>query len=205
MILPPIGPDLPGEIWKPVPGYEELVEVSNHGRLRSTPRKLGGEITAVRGKRAEITRYLCANLPGPVCGYGNPRSRVRDTTWKVPVHRIVALVFLGVPPKEKKYINHKDGNKLNNCVENLEYCTNGENVRHAWATGLTKGNMRKKRLSAEIYDEIRDAYNHGGWTYDRLAVKYNISSAQVRYILHTSKTTSRKKRPLVAKRPGKMR
>lgn len=53
------------------------------------------------------------------------------------IHRLVAETF--IPKIEgKTFVNHKDGNKLNNSVENLEWCTNQENLDHAWATGLCK-------------------------------------------------------------------
>lgn len=56
-------------------------------------------------------------------------------TKAMKVHRLVAELF--VPnPRDLKEINHKDGNKLNNCADNLEWCTRGENVHHAYATGL---------------------------------------------------------------------
>lgn len=213
MLLPPIGPDLSGEIWKPVPGYETLIEVSSKGRLRSTPRKLGTAVSsALANGESGYTakRYLCANLPGPVCGFGRPRckgkSRSGSAAWQVPIHRLVALVFLGPNPPEKTQVNHKDGNKLNNSLENLEYCTPAENAQHAYATGLNDPNKRrKKRLGPAIYDEIRDLYIAGGWTHETLAVKYGVSATNIGYILHRSKATLREKVPVVGKAPGRMR
>ena len=185
MIPPPIGPDLPGEIWKPIPGFEHHAEISNKGRLRSTPRKLGHE--AAGG-------YLMANLPGPVRGYGRPRSRNRDKhAWQVPVHQIMASVFLGDHPIEKTQINHKDGNKLNNSVDNLEYCTPSENTLHAYAMGLNPGNGPKRKLTPALYDEIRDLYRQGGWTHEKLAVKYGVTATHIGYVLHRSKATARDK------------
>ena len=51
------------------------------------------------------------------------------------VARLVAMTFLGLPPKGYT-VNHKDGNRLNNAIENLEWLTIGDNVRHAFETGL---------------------------------------------------------------------
>ena len=53
------------------------------------------------------------------------------------VHRVVAIAFLPATPG-LDFVNHKDGNKQNNAVENLEWCNRGENMRHAYRTGLKK-------------------------------------------------------------------
>jgi len=173
----PIGPDLPGEIWKPVPGHERLVEISNLGRLRTTPRVVGSE--AANG-------YMQANLPGMVMGKGQARTRKRDHgTFKVPVHWIVCLTFLGPPPTNKHEPNHKDGNKLNNSVGNLEYVTRSENIRHAYKLGLRK-RCHTHKLSDEQYAEIRRLYRTGEWTYDQLAVQFGVSSNNIGYVLHRS-------------------
>lgn len=54
------------------------------------------------------------------------------------IHQLVAKTFIP-NPDNLPCINHKDGNKLNNLIENLEWCTQGQNASHAWQTGLNKG------------------------------------------------------------------
>ena len=67
-----------------------------------------------------------------------------NTQIKVYVHKIIALAFIN----NAKYecINHKDGNKLNNAINNLEFCTNQENIVHAWNNNLIIRNERVFKL-----------------------------------------------------------
>jgi hypothetical protein len=106
------------EEWRIIesnPNYE----VSNTGRVRRIGRDKDHSMTA--NKRGYLKTDLYSN---------SIRSVVR-------VHRLVAETFIP-NPDNKPEVNHKDGNKLNNSVENLEWVTKKENCQHAWETGLAK-------------------------------------------------------------------
>lgn len=96
------------EIWKDIEGYEGIYQISNKGSVKSIPRKgaKGGLIKPTADKDG----YLCIGL----------NKNARRKTFKV--HRLVAAAF--IPNTENlPEVNHKDENKLNNCVDNLEWCT----------------------------------------------------------------------------------
>lgn len=100
--------DLPGEVWRCVVGQEDRYEVSNFGRVRTKPQILKAF--------AIPTGHLSINLGA------------RRRTY---VHRLVAEAFLA-PDANRVLVNHKDGNPANNLVENLEWCTPGENIAHGY-------------------------------------------------------------------------
>ena len=96
------------------------------------------------------------------------------------VHRVIAKAFL---PSDatKPYVNHKDGDKRNNHVDNLEWCTFSENIRHAYATGLNKGCPGEKNghniLSHDDVIQIRNIYKPRDKEYGAksLGKKYNVN------------------------------
>ncbi len=100
------------------------------------------------------------------------------------VHRLVAITFLP-NPEQKKMVNHKDGNKENNCVENLEWCSREENTRHAFLNGLTtRGNLNSQtKLTAEQVREIREIHKNDCPTYAETAMKYGVSEANIGLII----------------------
>jgi len=116
----------PDEEWRPISGREGSYEVSSAGRVRSLERfrrGRGGHPTRVPARLMKLTPnrgYLGLSL-----GVGR----------YVQVHRLVAVAFLPNPGNLPE-VNHKDGNKANNAVENLEWVTHCENGRHASRTGL---------------------------------------------------------------------
>ena len=101
--------------WKPVPGYEGRYLVSDEGQVKSvlTNRLLRPGVMS-RG-------YLTVNLYD-----GSKPKRSRSLL----VHRVVLSAFIG-PPPEKRQVNHRNMNKHDNRLANLEYVTQSENIRHA--------------------------------------------------------------------------
>ena len=110
------------EVWKDIVGYEGLYQVSNLGRVKSLNykhTKKEGVLAFKRHKSGYLTVMLCKN--------GENKNRSIQT--------LVAGEFIE-NPENKPCVNHIDGNKENNAVENLEWVTYSENTRHAIRTGL---------------------------------------------------------------------
>ena len=127
------------EEWRDIRGYEGLYQVSNTGLVRSLDREVNGKF--LRGK--VLSSYSKHTYPVVALCNVNGKKSVR-------VHRIVAETFLENPYNLPE-VNHIDGNKNNNHVENLEWCTHLENTNHAWATGLTPPPPSEKPVEVEMY------------------------------------------------------
>lgn len=116
------------EIWKPIVGTKGYIEVSNEGRVRSL----------LRGE----PRVLKTQVDNK--GYHRIRVTIEREKMSYKVHREVAKAFIE-NPNNLPQVNHKDGNKSNNSVHNLEWCTNKENAYHARAMELYGGNYENKQ------------------------------------------------------------
>lgn len=97
---------------------------------------------------------------------------VRHTTM---IHKLVAKCFIP-NPNNLQIVNHKDGNKLNNSVENLEWTTPYENNIHARESGLCR---KPEKINMEIANEIRRLYSTGKYFYSELGEMFNIGKTQV--------------------------
>lgn len=134
------------EIWKDVVGYEGIYKVSNFGNVMSfqpncksaqclTPFDNGGYFRVTLIKNRKRTNHL--------------------------VHRLVADAFIP-NPENKEAVNHIDGCKTNNRVDNLEWVTKGENTRHAIKIGLRSAyvprgvNRPKRYRSRKVYQYDKD-------------------------------------------------
>jgi len=119
---------LPGEIWTDIPGYEGLYQVSSLGRVKSLPRSIPHprHKNPIRIKGGILKQSVASNgyLMVGLCANGKAVSRT--------VHSLVMEAFVGPRPKGAE-INHKSkaGNKWDNRLCNLEYCTKQENILHA--------------------------------------------------------------------------
>ena len=113
---------LEGEIWKHIKDFEGLYEVSNLGRIKSLINKRIDK----RGWSYKCTPRI---LKQSFTTTGYLKVKLNHKDYKV--HRLVAFAFLD-KVEGKEIINHKDCNKLNNKVENLEWCNHKENAEHAY-------------------------------------------------------------------------
>lgn len=139
------------EMWMPIVGYEGIYEVSNFGRVKSNK----------FGKERILKPYDCH-------GYREVDLRLNNKSKRFRVHRLVAVAFIpNQNPEIKTFINHKDGNRGNNHVDNLEWCTQSENVEHAYrvlrvvprSTHQNQPNQIKiiEKSSGTEYFSIREA------------------------------------------------
>jgi len=139
------------EIWRNVKGSFGCYKISNLGNVYSCR---GGVNNTKRQRRPWITTggYLCTDII------------IHERRHTSKVHRLVAEAFLPNPEKYR-VVNHKDGNKQNNRVDNLEWCDHSHNNQHAWDTGLrlkTLGeNHPQSKLTQEQADEIRSLKKSG--------------------------------------------
>ena len=133
------------EIWKDVKNYEGLYQVSNYGRVKS--------LNFDRIKKEKIMKSYVDKI-----GYYSIRLCKNGKSKLVRVHRLVAESFLQRPNKNTE-VNHIDGNKLNNFVDNLEWVTHKENMIHAFKNNLAQypppryGKANAKSKSVVQYDK----------------------------------------------------
>jgi hypothetical protein len=128
------------EIWKPVVGWEQYYEVSNLGNVRSLPRKMHNYIKPGRILKPQDNGHSYLNV-----GLHAPDKKDKHAY----VHILVANAFIP-NPNNLREVNHKDFNKQNNNVENLEWVTSTENKLHY---------MKSKRAKANLAQRTEKQYN----------------------------------------------
>lgn len=133
------------EIWKPIEITKGFIEVSSEGRVRSLLRGTPYILKAQVDKK----------------GYMRVRMTIEREKMSIKVHREVAKAFIP-NPNNLPQVNHKDGNKQNNRVDNLEWCTNQENARHAIANGLWRNNLKGSKQFTDAQKKPIIAYRIDG-------------------------------------------
>lgn len=156
-------------MMKKIPGYEDKYSITECGDVISHPKKKGFGISKEKIlKGTNQHGYLSLRL-----------GRGKDNFYYI--HRLVAMTFLE-KIEGKNFVNHIDGNKLNNHFTNLEWCTNEENNKHAWKLGIAK----KPLTSDKIIKEIRELRKNG-MPYKELIKIYGLSRYTITNIVHYKK------------------
>ena len=143
-------------IWSDIPEYKDLYEVSNKGEVRRKGKTKCLKPVVTSGGYQQVTLS---------------RNNKRVSKF---VHRLVAISF--VDGDTSLSVNHIDGNKQNNCFENLEWITKAENTALIWNTI-----QRTRKISLDLYPVIQQLRSEGV-TQVELASQFNCSRSMIRFI-----------------------
>ena len=173
--------DLEREIWKPIKEYEKLYEVSNLGRIKSLEHFVIGKKHSLRKIGNKIRK-----LSSDKRGYPSITLIKNNKYHKERVHRVVAKTF--IPNyKNLREVNHKNGIKTDNKIENLEWVTSQQNIQHALKNGLlhwNKGSLNhNSKLNENQIKEIRQKYDTNQFTQQNLAELFNVDQTSISLII----------------------
>lgn len=133
-------------VWRAIKGYEGIYEISNEGEVKSLSRK------RKNGKASYISEEKILKKTKSTTGYFKVDLKNDNKRRSFKIHRLVALAFIP-NPMNKPNVNHIDGRVLNNEVNNLNWCTQKENMLHCKALGL-----RRRKLDANQEIELIKLY-----------------------------------------------
>lgn len=154
------------EEWKDIKGWEEYYKVSNFGRVKSLRRTViykTGKISVVEEKILKTSSKTKVYASISLARNGSFKSS--------PIHRLVAEEFVDKINANQTYVNHKNGNKLDNRSVNLEWCTPSENQYHSYRVlknnppRTWKGRFGKDHCTSKIVIRLYD-----GATYDSATI-----------------------------------
>lgn len=153
------------EVWKPIKDFETTHMVSNLGRFKSLPwiqKHSSGSKFLKKEKIVPIREGVAFN------GYSNVMLTKNGKQHSLFAHRVIAIAFIP-NPKNKRCINHKNGVKTDNRIDNLEWVTHSENSRHSFANGLQLPKRGIENHNSKITDidvlKIRKRYLLGESSY----------------------------------------
>lgn len=159
------------EDWRPVPGFDSFIRATSDGRVGILCIAARGPEVKVRKPHLNSHGYHVMTLPGV-----HPKRR------HFLMHRLVMLAFAGDCP-EGMEINHKNGIKTDNRLDNLEYCTRQENIDHARIVLGPYNRTKKSRLTEDKVRLIRARYAAGDTSMDRLAHQFGVVAQTIHNIV----------------------
>ena len=163
------------EKFKDIEGYEGLYQVSNLGRVKSLERYIKISSGGIKKIKETILKFSTRNGYSIVMIYKNKKG------YRKSVNRLVAETF--IPNfKNKPQVNHIDGNKLNNVVENLEWCTQKENIEHSYRLGSSKVGQDRLKSKLSNSDVFLIKYNSDELNQTKLALQLGVSQTLIHNI-----------------------
>lgn len=152
---------LKDEILKPMKEYKYLYGITNKGRVVNLT------TNTVLTNKINNNGYLCTTI------------QINNKVYNIIIHRMVAIYFVKGRTKEMDCVNHIDGNKLNNSLDNLEWVNITINNYHMHEYGLTKkgSECKQSKINEEIAMKIYNEHHINGLSYNEIRDKYNISKS----------------------------
>lgn len=168
---------LPNEEWRDVPGYVGYYQVSNFSRIRSLDMLVNHNCGGTALRKGRILTQQKTHHP-----YLRVTFSINGKRSDFFAHIIVGLVWVANPSSKPK-INHKNGIKLDNLPSNLEWCTDSENIQHAYDTGLFPkrfgANNHFTKLTEQQAREIKLMIRDTSMTVKTIAEAFNVSRGAI--------------------------
>ena len=179
------------EIWKDIDNFIGKYQISNYGRVKSL-NYWGGKKEGIMKPVPDKNGYLCVGLK-------NSDDGRKEICLKI--HRLVAIAFIP-NPQNLPQVNHKDEDRTNNCVENLEWC----DVRYNLNYGSHNEKLRKSLTGRKLTEEHKRKISAGATTCKRVAVftKDGVKLQEFRSATHTAKFVGGNRTNVVANCRGKI-
>jgi len=166
------------EIWKDIKGYESLYQVSNYGRVKRLGKTVERSYHGNIQYKEKILKIKTTNTYHQI---GLTKNKTRK---HYLLHRIVCIAFIP-NPNNKPEVNHINGLKNDNRVENLEWVNASENIKHAFKSGLKSQKGQKNNASKLNNKQVYDIkYIKKNFDQRDLAKEYNVSVSLINYIIN---------------------
>ena len=160
--------DLENEIWKDIEGYEGIYQISNFGNVKNLSRK--------KTRKPKICRGYVGIILSKIGKMKN-----------LSIHRLIAKAFIP-NPENKPQINHINGIKTDNRIENLEWVTGSENMIHAYANNITKAangeNHGLSKLTEQKVKEIRNIAADKKYSFKEIAKIFRVNPSNISLIVN---------------------
>ena len=156
--------EIEGERWEQIPNYEGWYDISDFGRVKRVKASMGAVVGRILKQQINQHGYYMSHLSK------------KNEDRLLATHRLVILAFVG-PCPDGKQVNHIDGDKTNNRVDNLEYVTPSENIRHAYRMGLASNQGERSSGNKLIEDNVHEIRRLllKGYTRRAIAPLFNVS------------------------------